>query len=164
MNFKIKFYGVPFLRNWIYLDRMNTPDGRDIPWLLWQLFFEAKPQLIKLAERHDLTLLQMFAVCFLQPGEEAPTNSLSDVLHCDASNVTGIVDKLVAVDAVQRQESVKDRRIKMIQLTGTGQGLRDELLKDMADLGTPSLEVLSAEERSTLGRLLAKLVPTRSDE
>ena len=53
-------------------------------WQLWQLFLEAKPELLKLAERHDLNLLQMFAVCFLKPGEDAPMNSLYDVLHCDA--------------------------------------------------------------------------------
>ena len=137
---------------------MKTLEIQDqTSWQLWQLFLEAKPELLKLAERHDLSLLQMFAVCFLKPGEEVPVNSLSEVLHCDASNVTGVVDKLVSVSAVRRQESAQDRRIKKVQLTEGGLTLRDQLLSAMAELPMPHFEVLSPDERVTLQRLLAKL-------
>ena len=68
-----------------------------------------------------------------------------------------MVDKLVSVNAVQRQESPKDRRIKMIQLTDSGLGLRDELLEAIAALPMPHFEKLSTDERQTLVRLLGKL-------
>ncbi len=136
-------------------------DSNNIPWQLWQLFFSAKPELYRLAETRDLTVLQMFAVCLLEPGREHPMNSLSGLLHCDASNVTGIVDKLVSLSLVTRQESEKDRRIKIIQLTQAGLLLRNEFLDKMRGLPEPRLGALSAEERATLSRLLTKLLSSR---
>ncbi len=130
----------------------------NIPWLLWQLFFSAKPELYGLAESHGLTILQMFAVCLLEQESEVPMNSLSGMLHCDASNDTGIVDKLVSVSLVNRQESTKDRRIKTITLTHPGLALRDELLEKMRTMRVPDLSRLSAQEQETLSRLLTKLL------
>ena len=141
---------------------MDGQDARgNIPWLVWQVFSSAKPELYALAERHDLTILQMFAVCVLGPGCELPMSSLSGLLHCDASNVTGIVDKLESVSLVTRQESAKDRRIKIIQSTPAGLRLAQELLKDMRAISVPDVGALSPEERETLGRLLLKLIPAR---
>ena len=102
---------------------------KNIPWLIWQLFFSAKPELYGLSDSRDLTILQMFALCLLEPDQEVPMNSLSGMLHCDASNVTGIVDKLVSISMVNRQESTKDRRIKIIKLTPGGLALRSEFLE-----------------------------------
>src|ERR1041385_8026464 len=138
---------------------MDGLEARDnLPWLLWQLFFSAKPELYGLAETRDLTILQMFGLCLLEPDSEIPMSSLWGMLHCDASNVTGIVDKLVSIDAVTRQESSKDRRIKIIQLTPRGLELRGEFLDKMRGLVVPDVNVLSPDERTTLVRLLNKLL------
>jgi DNA-binding MarR family transcriptional regulator len=141
---------------------MDGRDSRDnIPWLVWQVFSSSKPELYALAELHDLSILQMFAVCVLESGCELPMSSLSGLLHCDASNVTGIVDKLESLSLVTRQESAKDRRIKIIQITPAGLNLARELLEKMRAVSVPNVAGLSPEERETLGRLLMKLVPAR---
>jgi len=148
-----------FSKNRCILIDMNDGEIRkNIPWLIWQLFFSAKPELYGMSEAHDLTILQMFAVCLLEPDHEVPMNSLSGMLHCDASNVTGIVDKLVSLSLVNRQESTKDRRIKIIKLTVDGLILREELLKRMSSMSIPDLSVLSKQEQETLSGLLLKLL------
>jgi len=138
------------------MDRMEIQ--RNIPWLVWQLFFSAKPELYTLSEGYDLTILQMFALCLLEPDDEVPMNSLSGMLHCDASNVTGIVDKLVSLSLVNRQESTKDRRIKIINLTPEGLVLRDEVMEKMRVMRVPDLGALSTQEKETLGVLLSKVL------
>ena len=132
---------------------------KNIPWLLWRHFLMAKPELITLAEANDLTLMQMFALCLLEPDSEVPMNSLSGMLHCDASNVTGIVDRLVTPSFVQRQESTRDRRIKIIKLMPDGLALREKLLAEINHPRTPDLGRLSPQEAETLSFLLNKLLP-----
>jgi DNA-binding MarR family transcriptional regulator len=54
-------------------------------------------------------------------------SSLADTLACDASNITGIVDKLESRGLVTRQGADADRRIKVLVVTQKGRQLRDQL-------------------------------------
>src|SRR4029453_4855347 len=82
---------------------------------------------------------------------------LADTLRWDASNVTGLVDRLEARGLVQRRPSADDRRVKVIQLTPTGSRLRAQLLKRMTG-GSCALSRLSASEQRSLVRILEALV------
>ena len=48
---------------------------------------------------------------------------LADRLFCDASNVTGIVDRLEARGLVERQADPDDRRVRRLVLTDAGREL-----------------------------------------
>jgi DNA-binding MarR family transcriptional regulator len=82
---------------------------------------------------------------------------LADMLCCDASNVTGIVDPLDARGVVERQTVPGDRRVKRIVLTDGGRRLCAEhhqlLLAD-----APLVAGLSADECAVLRDLLARAV------
>jgi DNA-binding MarR family transcriptional regulator len=86
---------------------------------------------------------------------------LADTLSCDASNVTGLVDRLESRGLVKRQSSAADRRVKVLQLTPTGSRLRAQLLRQMTGRSLP-LSRLSLEERRTLVKLLEALVDEQS--
>src|SRR5262249_55408858 len=84
-----------------------------------------------------------------EPGRPAPMNELAGALGCDASNVTGLVDKLEARGLIERQTVRKDRRVKMIALTSAGASLRSRLLARLfrppafiASLPEPEKQVL----------------------
>jgi DNA-binding MarR family transcriptional regulator len=47
--------------------------------------------------------------------------SLAESLHCDASYMTDLVDKLEQRGMIERRSSAEDRRVKLIALTGWGQ-------------------------------------------
>ena len=51
---------------------------------------------------------------------------LAETLSCDASNVTGLVDRLESRGLVRRAPSAEDRRVKVLQLTPTGARLRGD--------------------------------------
>src|SRR5258706_1966406 len=92
----------------------------------------------KLAELH-LTLPQ--AMLLRQLGDALPMNEAAGKLHCDPSNVTGIVDRLEARGLIARQHLITDRRVKHLALTPAGRRLRRKMeailsaAPGVADLG-----------------------------
>ena len=50
-------------------------------------------------------------------------------MHCDNSNITGIVDRLTERGLVERRAAEGDRRVKLVALTKEGRKLRDELAR-----------------------------------
>jgi DNA-binding MarR family transcriptional regulator len=80
--------------------------------------------------------------------------AVADRMHCDASNLTGIVDRLEARGLVVRRSHPTDRRVKELVLTDAGERLRDQLTK--LPPYAPELSELSADERATLTELLRR--------
>src|SRR5258708_22549235 len=75
----------------------------------------------KLAELR-LTLPQ--AMLLKQLGDALPMNEAAGKLHCDPSNVTGIVDRLEARGLIERQHLTTHRKAKHLALTPAGRRLR----------------------------------------
>jgi len=134
----------------------QAPDH--IFWLLLQIAFRAKHGLMKLAESHGLTAVQVHTLSMMKPSEPIPMNMLSCMLGCDASNVTGIVDRLLAMDLIKKQESSEDRRVKMITLTKKGEKMRTVLFKELIDYTPPELKELSDIQRHDLHEALEEMV------
>ena len=99
-------------------------------WLVTLLGSHLKHGVAHVAEQHNLTPSQMQALLHLKPGVQIPMNQLSCMISCDASYITGIVDKLASLAYIRRQESALDRRIKTIELTKKGVVFRDRLISD----------------------------------
>jgi len=127
-------------------------------WLLLRASFLAKQGLVKMAEQHDLTLAQVFALSLLEAGTPVPMKSVAVQLGCDASTATGIVDHLLTLGFIERKEAKNDRRIKNIELTASGQKLRKNLLEQISANNSPALSSLSPDEISALKILLTKIL------
>jgi DNA-binding MarR family transcriptional regulator len=56
-------------------------------------------------------------------------SQIAAVLHCDNSNVTGIVDGLEERGLARRTPSEQDRRVKLIELTSEGRRVRARLMR-----------------------------------
>ena len=61
-----------------------------------------------------------------------PMHELANLLACDNSTVTGIVDRLEARGLVTRRAYPQDRRVKHIALTPAGTDLRECVRSRMA--------------------------------
>lgn len=107
------------------------------------------------AARFALSPAQARALLLLADG--LPMSTIADRLRCDASNVTGIADRLTARGLVTREPSLRDRRVKLLVLTGEGQRLRKELDHALSE-ASPVVAGLDPAERATLQRLLDKIV------
>ncbi len=103
-----------------------------------------------------LTMPQGHVLCLLEPGKAVATGRLAEPLGCDASNVTGIVDRLDSLGLIKRGFAEEDRRVRMIALTERGVELRTELLERIYTPPRP-LESLTEEELQSLDRILVEL-------
>jgi len=87
----------------------------------WQMLFELgrgmKARLQTTFGKHDLSFQQGLLLHHLAEGGPRQMNEFAGLLHCDASNVTGLVDRLESHGLLARQASEQDRRVKMLVLT-----------------------------------------------
>jgi DNA-binding MarR family transcriptional regulator len=79
-----------------------------------------KQELARIADERGLTPVQLSALYMIQKHGEVPMGKVAHMLHCDPSNVTGIIDRLVSHGLVTRKECPTDRRAKTITLTDEG--------------------------------------------
>ena len=122
---------------------------------LIMLLNQTKNAAMQLAEEEGMTRMQLFALYSVYHNGGLAMGQVADVLHCDASNVTGIVDRMVAQDLVVRAESGHDRRTKTIQLTDKGRKVVEQLSGMLPEkLGCAKLD---QEERNCLHRIIQKL-------
>lgn len=125
--------------------------------LLVQFSFTQRATLPALAAELELSPAQCHLLNLIEPDRPMPMGQLAGALSCDASNVTGLVDRLESRGLIQRRPSEVDRRVKVLSLTPLGARLRAALLERMT-APPANLERLSAEERRALVRLLRRLI------
>ncbi|MGW1199822.1 MarR family winged helix-turn-helix transcriptional regulator [Streptomyces sp. NPDC002536] len=119
--------------------------------------------LLNFAQSHQERLADQAAVLGLTVPQarvlyfvaSAPTvRKLAVKLRCDASYVTGLVDRLEEQKLMKRQVDPADRRVKMLTLTAAGRRLRGKVVRIMDE--APGLELLTEKEKLLLGELLKK--------
>ena len=125
--------------------------------LLMKFFFAQRGQLPASGAEFDLSPIQCHVLHLIEPGRPLPMSRLADTLSCDASNVTGLVDRLESRGLVRRRPSPDDRRVKVLHLTPTGTRLRAELLRQMTGRSLP-LSRLSLDQQRRLVKILEALV------
>jgi MarR family transcriptional regulator, organic hydroperoxide resistance regulator len=121
------------------------------------LWFEVQARLeghfTELAAQYKLSAVQAKVLLMLQPENPMTMRSIAGVLQYDASNLTGVVDRLEEMGAVRRQPHPSDRRAKGVLLTAEGQRVRrafwERLTGNMGPLGR-----LNDRELVSLRRLL----------
>jgi MarR family transcriptional regulator, organic hydroperoxide resistance regulator len=121
------------------------------------LWFEMQARLeahfTELAARYELTAIQAKVLLLLQPEGAMTMRSIAGLLQYDASNLTGVVDRLEEMGAVRRQPHPSDRRAKGVVLTAEGQRMR-KAFWDRLTSNTGPLGRLNDRELVGLRRLL----------
>ena len=138
----------------------SDSDGRE----LWSLLVElgvahVRNHFQRVIAELDLSPPQAYALRRLEPERPLPMRDLADGLACDASNVTGIVDRLERRGLVERQVSSSDRRVKTLVVTAEGVALRERLLGRLHQVPDAVAELAPQERRllcDVLRRILAE--------
>jgi DNA-binding MarR family transcriptional regulator len=129
--------------------------GREAWMLLIQLLRAERGKFMSAGADLDLTPTQAQLLLRLEPEHPVPMNELANMLFCDASNITGLVDKLESRRLIERRTDAKDRRVKMIGVTQAGAGLRGKL-KERLSQPPPSIASLPEKDKKALGIILRK--------
>jgi len=133
-----------------------TPVARSI----WELLVElsmsrVRQRFLDTVTELGLSFPQAHALKVLRPGHPIAMRELADGLHCDPSNITGIVDRLADRGLVGRGSAPGDRRVKTLMLTEEGTALRMRLLDRLSE-PPPGLGSLRLDEQRQLHDLLRR--------
>jgi DNA-binding MarR family transcriptional regulator len=135
----------------------NSPHACAAWQLLVRLFFTQRANLPPLAADLELSPAQCHLLHLIEPGRPVPMGRLAETLACDASNVTGLVDRLESRGLVCRHPSADDRRVKVLDLTPSGARLRAVMVERMTS-PPERLRRLSVRDQRALVRILAHLL------
>jgi len=139
------------------LMKSNKPDACEAWQLLLKFFFSQRAGLPTLASEFELSPAQCHVLHLIEPDRSIPMGRVAEALACDASNVTGLIDRLESRGLVCRRPSAEDRRVKVLELTPAGARLRSTVLERFAEPPS-SLTRLSAEEQRVLVKMLKRLL------
>lgn len=130
----------------------SIPEGLGVTVLLVRALDRVKQSIRDVAEEMSLSPAQLDVLRQLQAAGPTSMSRLAEVLHCEASNLTGLVDKLEGRDLVERRADPEDRRVRVLSLTEAGQRASHEAWFAVSRL-CPSMN-LSRQDRSRLEVLL----------
>ncbi|MFE9423879.1 MarR family winged helix-turn-helix transcriptional regulator [Kitasatospora sp. NPDC006697] len=108
------------------------------------------------AARHGLSSTQAKALGAIR--EPVPMRALAEQLGCDASNVTGIVDRLEGLGLATRSAAATDRRVKMVTITPPGAEVLQRIRDDMGRAHR-ALDSLDGQQRGALLAMCAQILP-----
>ena len=137
--------------------RADRDPHAEIVDLVWQLVGEMHQHFQARIEELGLSPPQAMALRGLDPDDPVAMRELACRLRCDASNITGIVDRLEAKGLVERRVAVRDRRVKTLVFTAKGRAVRRRLEAALLDESPPVARLTPAEQRE-LRALLRRIV------
>jgi DNA-binding MarR family transcriptional regulator len=108
----------------------SGPEAREATELLIEVLHVNKGRFQGFAREFGLSPQQAVTILNLPPGQTVPMSAFADILMCDASNVTGIVDKLEARRLLRREQG-EDRRVKVLRLTPDGEDVHTAMRERM---------------------------------
>jgi DNA-binding MarR family transcriptional regulator len=106
-----------------------------------------------IAGEFDLSPVQLRVLLELDPETPIAMSALAHALSCDASNVTGLVDRLEARGLIERRSDGHDRRVKILAVTAAGAALRNKAVRRMAK-PPESFAALGPKDQRELARVL----------
>ena len=141
-------------------------DERDVIldhiWVRLQpLFVGKRNQFFAAMAKYELTPPHGQALTMLAEGP-LRMRDIADLMICDASYVTAIVDNLEHLGLAERRPSSVDRRVKEIALTPRGRRAADDIREQMSS-PPPALAQLSSADRRALAKILDRLELDESD-
>lgn len=135
---------------------MEKSLAREVYWLLRKTSRRLKAESRKKVEDYGITWPQLHALYHI--GEQGtPAHELARELQCNASNMTGIIDRMAENGWVYREHSRDDRRVWLVKLTEAGAKLKAVIFPRHQLFMDARMGVLSEEELLTLKELLKKL-------
>src|SRR3954464_12915568 len=116
--------------------------------LMHELFHASRRRFLAVASEFELSPPQVRALGVLDPERPVPMSELAEALHCDNSNVTGIVDRLEDRGLVERRSATHDRRVKMLAVTEKGTEVRQRLAERLEQAPGPLARLPPEDQRA----------------
>ncbi len=100
---------------------------------------------------------QQFVLCALWKEEGVTHSELAEHLHVHPATVSNALKRMERAGFLERRPDSEDQRVSRVYLTDAGREIRGAVERVWATLEEQTLEGFSAEEQSTLERLLERV-------
>jgi DNA-binding MarR family transcriptional regulator len=124
---------------------------------LFQLSFLLQGRLSRLADAHDLSLIQVRLLGILRDREPA-MNELAGYLELEKSSLSGLIDRAEKRELVTRVPSPDDRRAATVRITAKGRRLSQVVAEQARREIAEILGTLSRADRERLSAILASVM------
>jgi len=137
----------------------HVPDHFYLSFL--ECLLSGKQHVIAIGDEFGLTGIQAITLLLVNEHEPRPMKSFCQLFHCDASNVTGIVDGLEQKGLVERQSDPRDRRVKTISLLPAGKKMQQQIIDRLQADRNYMFDPLTDTEAQQLIRIIDKIAHAR---
>lgn len=124
---------------------------------LLEFLMSAKQHIMTIGAEFGLTSIQAVTLLLIDAERPRPMKSFCQLYHCDASNITGIIDGLESKELVSRQNDPKDRRIKVICLETAGKKLQRTIIERLHQANGFLFDPLDETEKQQFIRIVEKI-------
>jgi DNA-binding MarR family transcriptional regulator len=130
----------------------------DLAWLGIRLVDRLKQDIREVADEVGLSVAQLDVLRRLRHQGPSPMRRLAEQMNCEASNLTGLVDRLEGRRLVERRPDPGDRRVRLLALTEAGEGVSQEAWEAVARRSP--FTTLTPERRALLDGLIRDALRT----
>jgi DNA-binding MarR family transcriptional regulator len=106
---------------------------------------------------YDVTPVQYALLKLLWEQEGQSGAALGERLRLDSATITGVLDRLVKGNLVERRPDPQDRRINQVYLMPRGRALAEPLDQEMDAMNAAVFGQFSTEDAQRLREMLARL-------
>ncbi len=137
------------------MEAMGARSKKELAGDVWRLMARFTMERVQsgghFAVLHEMGLTpgHLKALAVIHPDEPRPMGVMAEIMRCDASQMTWLVDRLEERELVERRTMPTDRRVRTIALTPRGVEVRRLILDKLFE---PPEELL-ALDAVTLGEL-----------
>ena len=110
------------------------------------------------AQPHGVTPVQFAVLQLLEHMPGIDQRTLAQEVGFDKATIGGVIDRLEARGLLLRQQTPKDRRVKLLNLTDAGKELLQALMPIALQAQRHMLDPLSDEERQQFIDLMARVL------
>jgi MarR family transcriptional regulator, organic hydroperoxide resistance regulator len=112
-----------------------------------ELFMQQRPRMLEIQHEFGLKPPPL-AMTLKLIDEPTPMGRIADLLCCDGSTVTWIVDRLEERGLVERRGDPGDRRVRLVALTQEGRRIRDEIRARFAQPPAAIAQLPAGDQRA----------------
>lgn len=105
----------------------------------------------------NVTPVQGMVLNFLMDEDGVTSKNLGDRVLLDSATLTGVLDRLEAMDLTERRPNPGDRRAILVCLTGKGRALTTDIRKVAIKANKKFLKVLNPDDEKDLRQMLHQL-------
>jgi DNA-binding MarR family transcriptional regulator len=140
----------------------SPTERRELYELLAQFTRRYRQFVVEEVRAEGFSYVQANALWILEDGPIS-CGTLADLLEVDASNATGVIDRLERRGLLRREPQITDRRVKLLVITPAGRASVESIRTRLAERAPPPVDELPEEEQEQFFRLLqAMMVLTRA--